>query len=237
MASSLPVVAGDWNGYRDLVVHSSTGWLVPCRDVLQAQHQPDALDRLFSLGLQDYDSAVGLRSLGVVLDHVALERALGDLLAAPKRCAAMGEAGRERIESVFSWRVVSEQYRDLWSELGQRRATARLNGDAQSWPMAHAARLFAAHASAPPSAGPWWLDHQGSDPNLLTDRMQTCFLQQLIPMPSLVNLADTLREKRRQGGQWLSTNDLEQLYGHCEVPTHQWSRRNLLEKLGVTPQL
>ena len=102
MASSLPVVASDWNGYRDLVVHGSTGWLVPCRDVLQAQHQPDALDRLFSLGLQDYDSAVGLRSLGVVLDHVALERALGDLLAAPKRCAAMGEAGRERIESVFS---------------------------------------------------------------------------------------------------------------------------------------
>ena len=234
MASSLPVVASDWNGYRDLVVHGSTGWLVPCRDALQVQHQPDALDRLFSLGLKDYDSTVGLRSLGVVLDHVALERALGDLLAAPERCAAMGEAGRERIESVFSWRVVSEQYRELWSELGQRRATASLHGDAQSWPMAHAARLFAAHASAPPSAGPWWLDHQGSDPSLLTDSMQTCFLQQLIPMPAMVNLADTLRAKRRQGGQWLNTDDLEQLYGHCGVPTQQWSRlTNLLEKLAI----
>ena len=192
------------------------------------------MDRLFSLGLKDYDSTVGLRSLGVVLDHVALERALGDLLAAPERCAAMGEAGRERIESVFSWRVVSEQYRELWSELGQRRATASLHGDAQSWPMAHAARLFAAHASAPPSAGPWWLDHQGSDPSLLTDSMQTCFLQQLIPMPAMVNLADTLRAKRRQGGQWLNTDDLEQLYGHCGVPTQQWSRlTNLLEKLAI----
>ena len=36
MASSLPVVASDWNGYRDLVLHGSTGWLVPCRDLLQS---------------------------------------------------------------------------------------------------------------------------------------------------------------------------------------------------------
>ena len=49
MASSLPVVASDWNGYRDLVLHGRTGLLVPCRDLLQVQHQPDALDRRFSL--------------------------------------------------------------------------------------------------------------------------------------------------------------------------------------------
>ena len=76
MASSLPVVASDWNGYRDLVLHGSTGWLVPCKDLLQVQSQPDWLDRRFSLGLQDYDSTVGLHSLGVVLDHAALEKAL-----------------------------------------------------------------------------------------------------------------------------------------------------------------
>jgi hypothetical protein len=29
MASGLPVVASDWDGYRDLVVDSETGWLVP----------------------------------------------------------------------------------------------------------------------------------------------------------------------------------------------------------------
>ena len=135
MASSLPVVASDWNGYRDLVLHGRTGWLVPCRDLLQVQPQPDGLDRRFSLGLQDYDSTVGLRSLGVVLDHNALEKALGDLLAAPERCTAMGEAGRERIESVFAWRVVSQQYRELWSELGERRASAHLHGECP--PLAH----------------------------------------------------------------------------------------------------
>ena len=76
MASSLPVVASDWDGYRDLVVHGRTGWLVPCRDLLKIQSGPDPLDWRFSLGLQDYDSTVGLRSLGVVIDHAALENAI-----------------------------------------------------------------------------------------------------------------------------------------------------------------
>ena len=234
MASSLPVVASDWNGYRDLVVHGSTGWLVPCRDLLQVQPQPDVLDRRFSLGLQNYDSTVGLRSLGVVLDHAALEKALGDLLADPEHCAAMGEAGRKRIESVFAWRVVSEQYRELWNELGERRASAQLHGDGDPWPMAHTARLFAAHAGAPPSAGPWWLAEQNSDPYLLTDKMQTCFLQQLIPISSLASLAEKLKSKRQETGQWLETHDLEKLYIQCVIPEQQWDRlTNLLEKLAI----
>ena len=141
MASSLPVVASDWNGYRDLVVHGSTGWLVPCRDQLHVQPQPDEIDLRFSLGMQDYDSTVGLRSLGVVVDHDALEKALGDLLASPERCASMGEAGRKRIERTFDWRVVSEQYRELWEELGERRASAHNHSDATPWPMALAAYL------------------------------------------------------------------------------------------------
>ena len=234
MASSLPVVASDWNGYRDLVQHGKTGWLVPCRDLLQTQHWPDMLDCRFSLGLQDYDSTVGLRSLGVVLDHAALERALGVLLAAPERCAAMGEAGRERVESAFSLRVVSEKYRELWSELDERRELARIDSDTTPWPMAYAARLFNDHASGQPSVGPWWLAEEGNDPNLLTDAMQTCFLQQLIPTRSLASLADHLQAKRLRVGHWLNTDDLKRIYRHCDIPAHHWNRlTNLLEKLAI----
>ena len=234
MASSLPVVASDWNGYRDLVLHGSTGWLVPSRDMLQVQAQPEAMDRRFSLELQDYDSTVGLRSLGVVIDHSALEKAISNLVASPERCAAMGEAGRQRVESVFAWSVVSEQYLELWSELNARRASACKQGEAHHWPMAHAARLFAAHACAPPSKGPWWLSPQSSDPHLLTDTMQTCFLQELIPIRSLSSLANLLHGKRQEGGQWLKTDDLEKLYECCDIPADQWSLlTSLLEKLAV----
>ena len=100
--------------------------------------------------------------------------------------------------------------------------------------MAHAACLFAGHAGAPPSAGPWWLTEQGTDPSLLTDTMQTCFLQQLIPIHSLACLADTLQAKCRQGKHCLKTSDLEQLYEHCSIPAQHWSRlTNLLEKLAI----
>ena len=177
---------------------------------------------------------MGLRSLGVVLDHSALEKSLSDLMDCPERCAAMGEAGRERIEKIFSWRVVSKQYRELWNELEERRAFAHQNGDAHPWPVAHTARLFAAHAGGPPSAGPWWLGEQNSDPNLLADTMQTCFLQQLIPIRSLANLADKLKTRRREGGQWLDIHALEELYCQCNMPASQWSRlTNLLEKLAI----
>ena len=33
MASGLPVLGSDWDGYRDLVVHGETGFLVPTRMV------------------------------------------------------------------------------------------------------------------------------------------------------------------------------------------------------------
>ena len=90
--------------------------------------------------------------LGVVLDHAALEKALGDLVASPERCAAMGEAGRRRIESMF-WSVVSNQYRELWSELGNAEHPPASRAFPTHGPQAHTARLFASHAGAPPQRG------------------------------------------------------------------------------------
>ena len=200
MASSLPVVASDWNGYRDLVLHGSTGWLVPCRDLLQVQEPTRCTGSPLQPGTAGLRQHRGTAQPRRGARPCRPGEGLGDLVADPERCAAMGEAGRRRIESVFAWRVVSEQYRELWSELGERRQSALLHGDANPWPMAHAARLFAAHAGAPPSAGPWWLAEQGSDPNLLTDTMQTCFLQQLIPVRSLASLAEPTSRQTPRGG-------------------------------------
>ena len=79
-----------------------------------------------------------------------------------------------------------------------------------------------------------WLTEQGSDPSLLTDTMQTCFLQELISINSLAKLVDTLQDKRRNGGELLGSSDLEQLYGQCGIPANHWSRlTNLLEKLAI----
>ena len=128
-------------------------------------------------------------------------RALGDLLAAPERCAAMGEAGRERIESVFAWRVVSEQYRELWSELSERRASAqpewRMIGSLADGPC-RTPCLPATPALHPLQAPGGYRTGQRSQP--AHRHHADLLLQQLIPIHSLVSLADTLQAKRQEGG-------------------------------------
>ena len=234
MASSLPVVASDWNGYRDLVVHGTTGWLVPCRDLLKNQAQPDSMDRRFSLGLQDYDSTVGLRSLGVVIDHAALEQALNQLLASAEQCAVMGDAGQQRIASVFAWTHVSHQYRDLWAELQQRRTAATTDALYAPWPVANAARLFTSHANQPPAEGPWYLNGDCTDPAVLSDTMQTCFFQQLVATANITALANALKLEHDKGNQVFQEAQLHSLLQHCGIPADLLSRTiSLLEKLGI----
>ena len=64
--------------------------------------------------------------------------------------------------------------------------------------------------------------------------MQTCFHQQLIPIHSLASLANYLQMKRQEGGQWLDTPYLEELYSRCDIPADHWNLiTSLLEKLAV----
>ena len=127
----------------------------------------------------------------------------------------MGEAGRERIESVFAWNVVTEQYRELWKELEERRASARLNGNAQ--PMAHGqcrTPVCRTCRRSPPS-GTLVAGGTGQRSHPAHRRHADLLSATADADPSLASLADNLKSKRQEGGQWLETNDLEQLYGHA----------------------
>lgn len=235
MASGLPVIASDWNGYRDLVQHGHTGWLVPCRDLLKTQSKPSALDQQFALGLKDYDSTVGLHSLGVVLDHQALEVALSDLLESPERCQAMGDAGATRIQTLFHWDHVCRQYRDLWKELNEIRLNSESDDDQMGWPMATSARLFSNHAQQEAWGGPWEISAECTDPMVLNDTMQTCFLGPIIGPDALQKLANLLEQERKQQScKLLSQNRLHQIYESSRIVGPQFARiTSVLEKIAV----
>jgi len=109
MASGLPVVASDWDGYKELVQHGKTGFLIPT-----SWPQLDwaiEFQETFDLTL------VASLAAGTVVDPDQLGRALTLLVDNPQLRRSMGEAGRREARARYDWRVVVASYEELWSEL------------------------------------------------------------------------------------------------------------------------
>jgi glycosyltransferase involved in cell wall biosynthesis len=131
MASGLPVIASDWDGYRDLVVEGETGFLVPTSMIQGAT--ADATFRLL-LGAVDYDAFLAECNQAVTVDPAAAAEAYARLLRNPALRQQMGAAGRQRILERFTWAQVVRAYEDLWrSQDAERRAhVARYGGASPS---------------------------------------------------------------------------------------------------------
>ncbi|HEY2785007.1 MAG TPA: glycosyltransferase family 4 protein [Fimbriiglobus sp.] len=113
LASGLPVVASDWDGYKDLVTNGETGWLVPTFMIRGATH--DSTARLV-LESHSYEHFLAETSQAVVVDSAAAARALTRLIADESERRRMGEASRRSALQRFSWNGVIRAYEKLWEE-------------------------------------------------------------------------------------------------------------------------
>jgi glycosyltransferase involved in cell wall biosynthesis len=113
MASGLPVLGSDWDGYRDLVVHGETGFLVPTRMVRGATTQ--ATTRLV-FGQVNYDHFLAECMQAVAVDPEAAAGALTRLVAETELRRRMGAAGRELAVERFRWDRVVRAYETLWAD-------------------------------------------------------------------------------------------------------------------------
>jgi len=102
MASGLPVIASDWNGYRDTVINEMTGFLVPT-------YWAD-------LGLKWEQSFLLGQSVAVDVDRLLwYMRTLAENRDLREK---MGIAARHRVETKFSWIEVVRQYDKVFQQLG-----------------------------------------------------------------------------------------------------------------------
>jgi glycosyltransferase involved in cell wall biosynthesis len=111
MSCGVPVVASDWNGYRDTVIHEETGLLVP---TYWTEIDPGFPPAPVTMGREYEQFAAGQ---SVAVDVRCLRSSVEALIVRPEMRERMGMAGRRRALETYDWSVVVKRYEELWDEL------------------------------------------------------------------------------------------------------------------------
>lgn len=103
MACRAPVVASSTGGIKEVVVDGETGYLVPFDQdpVTSFPTHPDIFAR-------------------------DIATRIGELLKDPEKCKRFGDAGRRRVEEIFSWTAIAHQTIELYQNLiEQKKASTK----------------------------------------------------------------------------------------------------------------
>lgn len=144
----LPVIASDWDGYRDIVVHNRTGLLIPTLAPTETPELDAHASALFDNQHQFQ------RSQRTVVSVPALAEAVESLAQDAEVRRRMGEAARTRILEHFTWKGVIRRWLEFWREL--RAVALPPETEARLRAARHPlhppfARIFASYASKAPT--------------------------------------------------------------------------------------
>ncbi len=221
MASGLPVVASDWNGYRDLVMHDETGFLVSTWMIRDTA--ADATLQLL-LGEVDYDHFLARTNQCVMVDVTAATNAYASLLHNAELRQRMGCAGRRRVEQHFAWQHVIRAYESLWEQQETERVHCVRRGKSRKRCFLGPAvyppleRSFAGYATA-------WLDSE----ECVTTAPDACDRLEELLTTNLVNYessercceAEPLRAVLAMASTPCTLADLESQLGLAKVCSHK----------------
>ena len=114
MTNGLPVVVTDWNGYRESVREGIDGFRIPVALPPPGTGLDLAADYLTDH--LNYSAYMAHPCMATAVDVDACTRAFITLIEQPDLRRRMGDAGRERAESVYDWQNIIPAYEALWQD-------------------------------------------------------------------------------------------------------------------------
>lgn len=152
MASGLPTIISDWDGYRDSVRNGEDGFVIPT----YAPPQTTGLaigDRYFNKR-ENYGEYLTNAAQSCAIDVGKTATAIAMLANDTTLRQRFAANGRKRAESTYDWKHIIAAYESLWRDLGRRRrATPPPSQFPDRWQAAHPAypnpyAMFAAFPTA-----------------------------------------------------------------------------------------
>jgi glycosyltransferase involved in cell wall biosynthesis len=150
MAAGLPVVASNWDGYRETVRDGVDGLLIPTRQPENPECAAVLIDS-YQDGRLNYDRYVAYAHMLVAVDVEACAAAIAALAGSADLRKRLGESGRRRVLDTFDWSSVLPSYQSLWAEQRERLDHFRKAGGARSQRepgMPNPLQMFAHYPSA-----------------------------------------------------------------------------------------
>jgi starch synthase len=125
MASGLPVIVSDWDGYKETVRHEVDGFRIPTL----IPPPESGLDLAYGYLTEslNYSTYIAHSSLAISVDIEAASQALITLINNPQLRKQLGENGRKHAWQTFDWRVIMAAYEQLWQELAAIRAVESMS--------------------------------------------------------------------------------------------------------------
>ncbi len=148
MASGLPVIVSDWNGYRDTVRQAKDGFLIPTAAPGSGLFKDFAYRH--AVGIDSYDRYCGYTSNFISVDLPILISSLTELIRDETLRERLGQEGKRRANQVFDWSAIIPRYLEFWRELKdiRDRSTDAIQGASftisRTWP----ARMDPSHTFA-----------------------------------------------------------------------------------------
>ena len=130
MASGLPALVSDWNGYKDTVRDGVDGFRIP------TWTPPPGVGARMTVEYETggiYEEYLYRANAAVAVEAGPLTARLRELVTDEALRRRMGAAGRARALEVFDWAVVYRCYQDLWAEQDALRRRAIADPATQGW--------------------------------------------------------------------------------------------------------